>query len=55
MNCTTAVGRHSYSALKLTELVQGLTWTGSSMYLAPTITELVPDTTRSGATDRLHY
>ena len=31
------------------------TWSGASSYLAPTLTDLVPDPTWAGATDRLHY
>ena len=43
MDCTTAVVRHSYSALKLIELVPGSTWTGASSYLAATISGLRTD------------
>ena len=41
--------RHSQQA------IQPSTWSGASVYLAPSLTQLVPDPTWAGATDRLHY
>ena len=41
--------RHSQQA------IQPSTWSGASLYLAPSLTKLVPDPTWAGATDRLHY
>ena len=41
--------RHSQQA------IQPSTWSGASLYLAPSLTQLVPDPTGAGATDRLHY
>ena len=41
--------RHSQQA------IQPSTWSGTSLYLAPSLTQLVQDLTWAGVTDRLHY